>query len=148
MAKRDPRATYEAGRARRKADAAAEDGRSRAIGTARLLVALGLIALFVGIAWLHLPRTAWLGVMGLVAAFAALASEGKPDPSRFLKWAEGEAPLNLPGVLRAAALLVSSAVVGGMVLASTTEAPSIVWLGPAMVALLFMGLTARSVGRV
>lgn len=67
-----PKETHEAALAKRKELKEALEARANAIGTARLLVFLGAIALVAAMAFLHLPGSAWIGVVGLVLAFAAL----------------------------------------------------------------------------
>lgn len=60
-------------RVARRKEHAALDARYRLIGTARLLVALGTIALLGAIVWAPLDHVAYLGVLALGAIFIALA---------------------------------------------------------------------------
>jgi len=66
------RKAYEAGSTRSSRAVEACEARSRAIGTARLVTALGAVALCIAMAWAPLPRAAWIGVAVLVVVFAAL----------------------------------------------------------------------------
>lgn len=67
-----PRDIHAALLAARKAAGEALESKARAIGTARLLIALGVVALVVMVAFAGLPSTAWFGVAGLVLAFVGL----------------------------------------------------------------------------
>jgi hypothetical protein len=67
-----PREIHEAALASRKEHEAALEARAARIGTARLVVFVSAVALVAAIAFAHLPATAWLGVVGLLAAFAGL----------------------------------------------------------------------------
>lgn len=67
-----PRETHAAALAARKHTAEALESRARAIGTARLVTALGGVALVVMIAFARVPSSWWLGVVALVLGFAAL----------------------------------------------------------------------------
>jgi len=64
--------TYEAGRRAHAQAVASLEARARAIGTARLLLVAGAIALIGGIVWAHLGPAAWVALGALVAAFVAL----------------------------------------------------------------------------
>ncbi len=68
----DPRALYTAGRDARSRDVAHEERRAAAVGTARLLVAVAVVALLVAMVWAHLPSAGWGAVIALVAGFVAL----------------------------------------------------------------------------
>jgi energy-coupling factor transporter ATP-binding protein EcfA2 len=67
-----PRKQHEAALAARKATADELESKARVIGNGRLAAALGAIGLVGGIAFLHLPRETWAGVIGLVVLFIAL----------------------------------------------------------------------------
>lgn len=67
-----PKETHEAALAARKEREAALEGRASAIATARLAVFAAVVVLVAVIAFAHLPQLAWLGVIALVLAFAAL----------------------------------------------------------------------------
>jgi len=68
----DAKQTYERGRATRSAEVAALEGRARTIGTGRLLLAAGALALLGGIVWARLGVGAWAALAATVAAFVAL----------------------------------------------------------------------------
>jgi hypothetical protein len=68
----DARATYVEGKERRARDVAACERRSRAIGTLRLLVAAGAIALLGAMIWTQLPRALYWGEALFAIAFGAL----------------------------------------------------------------------------
>lgn len=67
-----PREIHEAALAARKEREAALEAKASTIGNARLVMALAAIALVAAIAFASLPTVAWVGVVGLVLAFAAL----------------------------------------------------------------------------
>ena len=67
-----PREKHEAALALRRATAEALESKARTIGNGRLVAALGAIGLVGAIAFANMPRETWLGVLGLVIAFAAL----------------------------------------------------------------------------
>jgi hypothetical protein len=64
----DARSTYEVGLAAAAREVAREDGRIRAIGSVRLLIAVAVVALVVALVWTTLSPLAW----GLVGALGAL----------------------------------------------------------------------------
>lgn len=66
------RATYEAGKTARLAERDALDRRSRAVGTARLILVLAAIGLLGGMVWGRLPRFTWIVLVLDVFAFVAL----------------------------------------------------------------------------
>ena len=66
------RATYEKGRETRARELAALEARSRAIGTGRLLVAVGILAFVGAIAWGRLGLWSWAGLGFGVASFVGL----------------------------------------------------------------------------
>ncbi len=66
------RRTYEERKAARAETLAELEGRARVIGLARAVIVVGFIALLGAIVWAHLPDAAWLGALGLLAAFGAL----------------------------------------------------------------------------
>jgi len=68
----DAKETYERGRSARSAEVAALEGRARTIGTGRLLLAAGALALLGGIVWARLGAGAWAALAATVAAFVAL----------------------------------------------------------------------------
>jgi hypothetical protein len=68
----DAKETYEAGRRARSAEVAALEARARTIGTGRLLLAAGALALLGGIVWARLGAGAWAALAATVAAFVAL----------------------------------------------------------------------------
>ncbi|HTQ46100.1 MAG TPA: DNA mismatch repair protein MutS, partial [Polyangiaceae bacterium] len=68
----DAKETYERGRRARSAEVAALEARARTIGTGRLLLAAGALALLSGIVWARLGAGAWAALAGTVAAFVAL----------------------------------------------------------------------------
>jgi len=67
-----PREVHEAALSERNQAVSALEARANVLATARLVTFLGAVALVGAIAWVHLPSAAWLGVLGLVLAFAAL----------------------------------------------------------------------------
>jgi MutS domain V len=67
-----PREKHEAALAARKATADALESKARTIGNARLVAVLGAIGLVGAIAFAHVPRETWLGVVACVLAFVAL----------------------------------------------------------------------------
>lgn len=67
-----PRDTHEAALAARRESAAALESKARTIGNARLFAALGAIVLVGAIAFAHVPKETWLGVVGLGVLFGAL----------------------------------------------------------------------------
>lgn len=71
-AKSGPVETHRAALAARKTGAEALEVKARAIGNARLVAALGAIGLIIAIAFAHVPRETWFGVLGCVVAFGAL----------------------------------------------------------------------------
>ncbi len=66
------RERYEAGKAARTAEAKALDAKSGTIGLARVVVALGAIALLGAIVWVPLPDTMWGVELVLLVAFVVL----------------------------------------------------------------------------
>jgi hypothetical protein len=68
----DARSTYQEGRARLQAAVKAGEARARAVGNARIVVLLGVVALVASIVWVPLPGIAWQGVTALVLVFGAL----------------------------------------------------------------------------
>ncbi len=68
----DAKQTYERGRVARSAEVAALEARARTIGTGRLLLAAGALALLGGIVWARLGAGAWAALAATVAAFVAL----------------------------------------------------------------------------
>jgi hypothetical protein len=68
----DPRSAYELGRAAAARDASEEERKIRLLGTARLVVAAGVIVLVGAIVWAFLPSWAWAGIVALVLAFVVL----------------------------------------------------------------------------
>jgi hypothetical protein len=68
----DAAATYEAGRAEAEAQVGLYESKIRALGMARLAVAVAALGLVVGLVWWHLPAIAAVGVAALVVAFVAL----------------------------------------------------------------------------
>jgi hypothetical protein len=66
------RAKYEEGRRRHGDVLASLEGRSRALGAARLLIAAAAVALIGGLVWAHLGIGAWLGLGLLALGFIAL----------------------------------------------------------------------------
>lgn len=72
MNRDEVRRTYEKRKTERAATLGALEGRARAVGLARAAVVVAVIALLGAIVWAHLPDVAWLGVLALVASFAAL----------------------------------------------------------------------------
>jgi hypothetical protein len=68
----DPRALYIAGRDARARDVAREEARATAVGTARLVVAVAIVGLLIGMVWWHLPSAGWLGVIALAGGFIGL----------------------------------------------------------------------------
>jgi hypothetical protein len=68
----DAKETYERGRRARAAEVAALEARARTIGTGRLLLAAGALALLGGIVWARLGAGAWAALAATVAAFVAL----------------------------------------------------------------------------
>jgi hypothetical protein len=68
----DARETYERGRRTRSAEVEALEAKARTIGTARLLLAAGAIAIVGGIVWARLGAGAWAVLAATVAAFVAL----------------------------------------------------------------------------
>lgn len=67
-----PRITHQAALAARKTTADALEAKARAIGNGRLFAALGAIALVIAIAFAHVPKETWLGVLACVLIFGAL----------------------------------------------------------------------------
>jgi hypothetical protein len=68
----DAKETYERGRRTRSAEVAALEARARTIGTGRLLLAAGALALLGGIVWARLGAGAWAALAATLAAFVAL----------------------------------------------------------------------------
>ncbi|MBS2012459.1 MAG: DNA mismatch repair protein MutS [Deltaproteobacteria bacterium] len=69
---KNPREVHEAALAEKKREAQAEDARAGVIATARLVMFVGALGLLAAVTWAHLPPGSWLGVVGLVIAFAVL----------------------------------------------------------------------------
>jgi len=68
----DPRATYEQGRVEAEGRLREHDGKIRALSAARLVVALGGLAVVVGLVWGHFPRWTMGALAALVVAFITL----------------------------------------------------------------------------
>jgi hypothetical protein len=68
----DARTTYLGGKEARSRDVEQAEGRARTIGTARLLVAVGAVALVVARVWGPLGQGAWGGVAACIVAFVGL----------------------------------------------------------------------------
>ena len=72
QASSEPRPIHEKALAARNAVVTALEARASLIATARLVVFGGALALLAAIVFAHLPSEAWMGLLGLVLAFAAL----------------------------------------------------------------------------
>jgi hypothetical protein len=68
----DARSTYELGRTAGARDVAREDRQIRVLGTARLLVVAGVVALIVALVWTTLSWLGWVAVGALLALFGVL----------------------------------------------------------------------------
>jgi hypothetical protein len=68
----NPRSTYEAGHAAAAGGVAREERHIRVIGSVRLVLAAGVVALVGGMVWMALPPMAWIAVAALAALFVAL----------------------------------------------------------------------------
>ncbi|MCL2723620.1 MAG: DNA mismatch repair protein MutS [Polyangiaceae bacterium] len=71
-ARQEPREIHENALSERRQAAGRLRARANAIANVRLILILAIIALIIAFAWAHLPRYAWLGVLGLVIAFGAI----------------------------------------------------------------------------
>lgn len=69
---KEPRQVHEAALVARKEVMASLEARAGSVATARLIVFFGAVGLVAAIAFVKLPPTTWLGVIGLVLVFAVL----------------------------------------------------------------------------
>jgi len=74
--------------------------------------------------------------------------ESKPDPSPFLTWAEGAAPFEDAGRWKLAALGLPALAIAGACASQVAHVSAWAWVGPVLVELLVLGVTARHVAPI